>query len=102
MADTQVETGYDRHDPNTRFIALLGLVTIVVLIAAVFGVQYYYDRMYDEQVYVKEMEPKSEALEDLRAREDEQLHSYQYIDREKGTVRIPIERAMELLVKEAK
>jgi len=102
MAETQAETGYDRHDPNTRFIALLGLATIVILIAAVFGVQYYYDRLYDEQVYVKVLEPESETLKDLRSRENEQLHSYQYIDREKGTVRIPIERAMQVLVEESR
>lgn len=101
MAESKAETGYDRHDPNAPFIVLLGVGTIVFLIAAVFGVQYYYDRVYDQQVYIKVMEPESEALQELRARENEQLHSYQYIDREKGTVRIPVERAMELLVEEA-
>ncbi len=39
-----------------------------------------------------------EDLRDLRAREDAILHDYGWIDREKGIVRIPIERAMELLV----
>jgi hypothetical protein len=29
------------------------------------------------------------------------LHSYKYVDRAKGTVRIPIERAMELVIEEA-
>ena len=38
---------------------------------------------------------------DVRAREDEALHSYRYLDREKGTIRLPIERAMELLASEA-
>ncbi len=37
-------------------------------------------------------------LKNLRAREDAILHNYGWIDREKGIVRIPIERAMELLV----
>lgn len=101
MAHTQHGTGYDRHDPNARFIALVGLATIVFLIAAIFGVQYYHDRVHEEQVFIKVMEPESEMLLNLRARENEQLHSYQYIDREQGTVRIPIERAMELLVEEA-
>jgi hypothetical protein len=36
-------------------------------------------------------------LEALRAREDALLGSYAWIDREAGTVRIPIERAIEIL-----
>lgn len=46
------------------------------------------------------LEPVSEDLRALRAREDIQLNSYEYIDREKGTVRLPITRAMELLSQE--
>ena len=56
--------------------------------------------MREQQIYVKELEPVAEDLRNLRAKEDGQLHSYQYIDRARGTVRIPIERAMELLEEE--
>ncbi len=35
----------------------------------------------------------------LRAEEDRQLESYGWIDRSAGTVRIPVARAMELLVR---
>lgn len=37
-------------------------------------------------------------LEALRAAEDAVLNSYGWVDREAGIVRVPIERAMELLV----
>lgn len=37
-------------------------------------------------------------LEEFRAREEATLNSYGWIDRTSGVVRIPIERAMELLV----
>ena len=36
-------------------------------------------------------------LQRLRAREDEQLHGYAWVDRSAGVTRIPIERAIELL-----
>src|SRR4029077_16193686 len=36
-------------------------------------------------------------LAELRAAEDTLLHSYGWVDREAGTVRIPIERAIDLL-----
>ncbi len=41
-------------------------------------------------------EPRKD-LETLRAAEDALLHSYAWIDRERGTVRIPIERAIEII-----
>ncbi len=97
MAEQTTEAGYDRHDPNAKFIALLGGGVIVFLVAAVFALQYYHDVVKEQQVFVKVMEPESERLLRLRAREDDQLLRYQYVDREKGTVRIPIQRAMELL-----
>jgi hypothetical protein len=38
------------------------------------------------------------GLAELRAAEDEVLNSYGWIDRNKGTVRVPIDRAMQLLL----
>ena len=39
-------------------------------------------------------------LRDLRAYEDSQLNSYGWVDKQKGTVRIPIERAIELVARQ--
>lgn len=39
-------------------------------------------------------------LKQFRAGEDEVLHSYGWVDPAKGVVRIPVERAMELVAKE--
>ncbi len=92
--------GYDRHDPNVRFLALFGSALIVVLVLVILGIQYYHDRVKEQQIFIKVLQPESQALKDLRAREDQELHTYQYINREKGQVRLPIERAMQLLAAE--
>ena len=97
----QTGQGFDRSEPNVQFIAIFGAGTLVLLVVTVVALQYYYDRVLEEQVFVKVREPVAQTLVDLRAREDEELHSYRYLDREKGTVRLPIERAMELLANEA-
>ena len=44
----------------------------------------------------------STDLEQFRAHEEELLHTYGWIDRDKGIVRIPIDRAMELTAQKAK
>jgi hypothetical protein len=36
-------------------------------------------------------------MDAMRAREHELLHSYGWVDREKGVARIPIDRAMEIM-----
>jgi stringent starvation protein B len=99
-ASTAPEAGYDRHDPNVRFLALFGFATLVLLALVIAAIQFYYDRVKEQQVFVKVLAPESAALQALRAREDQELHSYQYLNREKGIVRLPIERAMELLARE--
>lgn len=97
---TQISVGFDRSEPNARAIAAFGAVTIVLLVAIVLGLQFYYDRVLEQQVYIQVLAPQSQALTALRARENEELHAYRYIDREKGTVRLPVARAMELLAAE--
>ena len=92
--------GFDRSEPNVRAIAVFGGITIVLLVAIILGLQFYYDRVLEQQVYVQVLAPESQALTSLRNREDEELHSYRYLDRDKGTVRLPIERAMQLVVAE--
>ena len=42
-----------------------------------------------------QISPRSD-LEQMRANEEKTLHSYGWVDKQKGVVRIPIERAMEL------
>lgn len=44
---------------------------------------------------------RAQFLAELRIKEDHALTSYQWIDKEKGTVRLPIDRAMELVVRDA-
>jgi len=92
--------GFDRTEPNVRAIALFGAVTIVLLVAVILGLQFYYDRTLEHQVFVQVLAPESEMLVNLRNREDEELHAYRYLDREKGTVRLPIDRAMDLVAAE--
>jgi hypothetical protein len=92
--------GYEKGEPRMGLVAAALGGTIVGLILVVLAVQAVYDHMREQQIYVKVLEPVSEDLRNLRAREDGQLHSYQYVDRSTGAVRIPVERAMELLEKE--
>ncbi len=100
QAQANVHPGFDTSEPKARAIAMFGLLVVIAVIAVILGLQAYVDRVRERQVFVKQLEPVSADLRALRAQEDEQLNSYRYIDRAAGAVRIPIRRAMELLIAE--
>lgn len=109
-------SGHETRDVAFRPIvaAAVGLAVLVVVAAA--GM----DRLFDHYAAreAAESEPESplaarlgtrlppeprlqsapiKDLDELRAAENEILTSYGWVDRERGVVRIPIERAIELL-----
>ena len=98
---TPQPAGFDLSEPQTRFIALFGIVTLILLIAIILALQAYFNRVKEREVFVKVLEPVSADLLALHAREDLALNSYRYIARAKGTVHLPIRRAMGLLIAES-
>ena len=95
------ELGFDADEPNARGILLFTGATVLLFIAVVVGVTYYFNHVYEEQEYNQLLSRPSDELKALHAREDWELSHYQYLDKAKGQVRIPLNRAMELLVQEA-
>ncbi len=100
--EKSVEQGYEETDAQVGFIAWAGIGIVVFLIVTILSIQAYFDSMTQREEYVKVLEPVSEDYKNLRAREDSELFSYKYIDREKGAVRLPIQRAIDLVIAEAK
>ena len=94
------ELGYDRSEPLTIPI-LLNIVGIVVILAVVIaGVTYYFNAYRDRIIVETQLTPVSQDLLDLRAKEDQLLNSYGIADKAAGTVRVPVSRAMELVLAE--
>lgn len=93
--------GYDHGEPKSAAIAGLAIGSVVVLILTILALQAYFDKVWNQAVYEKVLAPPSEELKALHNREDWQLTHYQYVDQKSGTVRIPLDRAMELFAQEA-
>src|SRR5260370_10097412 len=93
--------GFNRDEPKTKSIAILAVVSVIRLIAVIVGVSAYFEYIYQDAVFEKVLSAPGEQLKELRAREDAQLTKYSYADKEKGVVRIPVDRAMELFAQEA-
>src|SRR3982074_3169721 len=93
--------GFDTTEPKGGFIAMFAIATVITLLATILGIQYYFDQAFEEQTQNEVLAPESQPLKTLHAMEDTQLYSYQYVDRAQGTVRLTIDRAMDLIAKEA-
>jgi len=109
---------YEARDADVRRLLKLGLSLCVVIVVAMFGMAKLMAYLTSHQPPGQQVSPLAIGIElpprprlqitpalDLaqkRKAEDATLNSYGWIERTSGTVRIPIERAMDLLAERAK
>jgi len=108
--------GYETRDANTRgvftFLVILGIVLVVVSLAC-WGMFRYFsahavsgsasDSPFADTRQLPlgpqlQVNPREDWLK-YREEQEKSLETYEWVNRSAGTVRVPIERAMELLVK---
>ena len=78
------------------------VVTIALFLTGLYWLKSFFTVTGNQEIYRKVLAPVNPALLDLRAQEGQVLGSYGWVDKEKGIVRIPVERAMDLLLEEAR
>lgn len=87
-------------EPNALLIVASGAVFALALVAGIFGLQAYFYQAEDDENGRKVVAVAPEELARARAQQAEQIHSYRWIDRPRGVVGIPIEDAMDLVVRD--
>ncbi len=90
------ETG----EPNTPLTALVGVVFAIGLFAIVVFLQAFFYHQEAEENVRKVVNAPPEELAQQRAQQLETLHAYRVVDLKAGVVAIPIDRAMELVVRD--
>jgi hypothetical protein len=114
--ETSTEAGYELRDTKPTSLVLWGVVLLLVVVLAVFASWAFFDQLAASAArrdvppspFVSNAPPPEPRLlvnepADLKAvlgEEEEVLDSYGWVDKSRGIVRIPIERAMELVAKE--
>ncbi|MBI5083388.1 MAG: hypothetical protein HZB13_02170 [Acidobacteria bacterium] len=93
---------YDRREARAGVVAGVSAATVVMLVAMIVGVYWLYTVAFEQVEHDQYTGVASKELLAIQAREDEQLHKYAYIDKEKGLIRLPIDRAMEIVAAEFK
>ena len=92
--------GFDPGEVDAPSVALYGGLVIAVIVAVFLGVTLFWDKFLNGRYRdVVEGSPNAQ-IEDLHKREDALLSGYRFVDKGKGQVRIPLDRAMQLLTSE--
>jgi hypothetical protein len=85
---------------NTRLVAVITAASLLILIATILGLQVLFFAMSDTEVAKKDPQAASSVLADYRASQQEKLEGYKVLDPAKGIYAIPIDRAMDLVIRE--
>lgn len=94
--------GYEKRDSNVNVIVTSIVVGTVILIALVIAVESWFVYEKDKMMYDLYYKHPSPLLIEKREYAKQRLSSYGWVDSTKGIVHIPIEKAMEMKLKEAK
>jgi len=120
MSDQKPNPGYETSDAHTGLIWIVGVVLVIGVALSVFAADLTFrflhrrDTAAQRQSEIERVtrsvsntqmafpEPRLQIapqldLAAMRTREEAELHSYGWVDRQAGVVRLPIDRAMELM-----
>ncbi len=92
--------GYEKKDVNVTKLSLVGAGIVLFLVVSLVLLNEYFLIEKEAVVYEEVLKPKSISLEELRAKENKVLTSYQLVDSTKQVYSIPIEDALELYLSE--
>jgi hypothetical protein len=99
--DDKNNAGYEKRDINIFMVIGLSVLSVVLLIVILVFLIDYFVESKEQMIYEAQLQPESADLNSLLIAEEEILTSYKVLDIERGIYQIPVNRAMELLVKEA-
>lgn len=87
----------DTSDPDAGTTATVGIVGAILVVIVVVFVQGLYESASRAEFQRKVVGEVPQELRSLRAAQLSRLHESGWVDRQRGIVAIPVEKAMELL-----
>jgi len=89
------------HPEQVKMIFLWGVTTLIILGIMLVWLRSYFFVVRNETIQHNYLSAPNPKIDELHARENALLTSYGWVNREKGIVHIPIDQAMELMVRES-
>lgn len=85
---------------NVTAIAVLGVVSVLLLVEIVVVAQAYYYNLQEREIAAKQVAPPVWELADLRAVQQAELNSFRWADRDRLRVALPIDLAVREYVRQ--
>jgi hypothetical protein len=89
-----------KDELDTPLIVVIGILFAILTFVIIVVLQSWFYKVQADENYKKVVAPRTEAFSSQIAEQRADLHSYGWVDQKQGIVRIPVERAIELLVQE--
>jgi hypothetical protein len=93
--------GFDPSEPHASRITFFVIVSVITLVVTIVALQNYFETIWNTAVTEKVLTVAPPELKDQRALEAWRMTHYEYTTPEKAQVRLPMERARELVLQEA-
>jgi hypothetical protein len=93
--------GFDPTEPEASRITMFVVISVITLIVTIVAVQRYFESAWDSAVTEKVLTAAPPELKDQRALEAWRMTHYEYTTEGKSEVRLPLDRARELVLQEA-
>ncbi len=93
--------GFDPTEPAASRITMFVIVSVVTLAVVILALQNYFDGAWISAVETKVLTVAPPELKDQHALEAWRMTHYEYTTPDKKEVRIPLEKARELVLKDA-
>lgn len=94
--------GFDPTEPHAQRITFFVIVSVVTLAVVLFALQNYFESIWTASVYEKVLNVAAPELKEQRALENWRMTHYEYTTDAKAEVRLPIDRARQLVLEDAK
>lgn len=92
----------EERDPRSAMTLVIGAVGVVLLAVLVILLQALFYRTAEAERWRKVVSQPPQELRQLQAGQLDRINSYRWIDEPNGVVAVPIDRAMELVLEEAR
>ena len=94
--------GFDPTEPYAPQITMFVVGSVVLLVVVIAALQNYFVNVWDTAVETRVLSTPQPELKETRALENWRLTHYEYTSADKKEVRLPIEKARELVLNDAK
>ena len=89
----------EQDNVDSQTITIVGIFVSLLVFVLIVGVQVLYYRMQKSDEYAKFVAVAPVELKNVQTEQLSALHQYKWVDKQNGTVMIPIEQAMQQVVR---